>query len=35
MSQVIPNKHYTPKFKVMFLETMCKEKFSYFEAARV
>jgi len=34
MPKGIPNKRYTPEFKVMVVETMRKEKSSYCEAAR-
>ncbi|WOC32810.1 MULTISPECIES: helix-turn-helix domain-containing protein [Caproicibacterium] len=34
MPKGIPNKRYTPEFKVMVVETMRKEKLSYCEAAR-
>lgn len=34
MPKGIPNKHYTPEFKVMVVETMRKEQLSYCEAAR-
>ncbi len=29
-----PNKRYTPEFKIMVVETMCKEELSYKEASR-
>ena len=29
-----PNKRYTPEFKIMVVETMRKEKLSYYETAR-
>ncbi|WOC31282.1 MULTISPECIES: hypothetical protein [Caproicibacterium] len=35
MPKGIPNKRYTPEFKVMVVETMRKEKLSYCEAARL
>ena len=34
MPRGIPNKRYTPEFKVMVVETMRKEKLSYCEAAQ-
>ncbi|WOC31645.1 MULTISPECIES: helix-turn-helix domain-containing protein [Caproicibacterium] len=34
MPKGIPNKRYTPEFKVMVVETMRKEKLNYCEAAR-
>lgn len=34
MPKGIPNKRYTPEFKVMVVETMRKEKLSYSETAR-
>ena len=34
MAKGIPNKRYTPEFKVMVVETMQKEGLSYCEAAR-
>jgi len=33
MPKVIPNKRYTPDFKIMVLETTCKDKLSYCETA--
>jgi hypothetical protein len=34
MPKGMPNKRYTPEFKVMVVETMHKEGLSYCEAAR-
>ena len=34
MPKGIPNKKYTPEFKIMVVETMQKEKLSYREATR-
>jgi transposase-like protein len=34
MPKGVPNKRYTPEFKIMVVETMRREKLSYHEAAR-
>ena len=34
MPKGVPNKRYTAEFKVMVVETMRKERLSYYEAAR-
>ena len=34
MPKGVPNKKYTPEFKIMVVETMRKDKLSYHEAAR-
>jgi transposase-like protein len=34
MPKGVPNRPYTPEFKIMVVETMRKKKLSYCEAAR-